>query len=369
MHMTRSIKLGGLKPGGWFQGTCAITLGLFLMLVASRRTQAQYIIGADVSFAAQAVATGSIYKDDGKVEPPLQILKDHGYNWVRLRLFVHPTNLPNNLAYTIASAQAAKKLGFKLLLDLHYSDTWADPGKQYTPKAWAKLNHAQLVSRVFTYTRDTIRAFRKAGVLPNMVATGNEITNGMLWPDGKLPQNWKEFTDLLKAAGNGVDVGAGDEPRPLIMIHIDRGGDWETTKYFFDHLGKYRVRYDIIGQSYYPWWQGSLNDLRWNLYKTATVFHKPIILAEVAYPYEALPSATARENFHGPLPFPETPQGQMQFLKSVYQVLMLTPDNLGKGLLWWEPIVSPGPGRARGFFDDSGNVLPVVTVFDMYTRR
>ncbi|HEV2500579.1 MAG TPA: glycosyl hydrolase 53 family protein, partial [Terriglobia bacterium] len=111
-----------------------VLLGAGLLFACGLRAQAQaqYIIGADVSFLKQAEDHGTVFKDNGQTKPALQIFKDHGYNWVRLRLFVNPVSLPNNLAYTIASAQKAKALGFKLLLDLHYSDTWADPGKQYT---------------------------------------------------------------------------------------------------------------------------------------------------------------------------------------------------------------------------------------------
>ncbi len=359
---------------------CLLPLTFLPLCSLKARAQAQYIIGADVSFLGQAEARGTVFKDHGKAEPALRILKDHGYNWVRLRLFVHPTDLPNNLAYTIALAKKAKSLGFKFLLDLHYSDTWADPGKQYTPKAWAGLSHEQLVNAVFEYTKDTIQAFRKAGVLPDMVQTGNEITNGMLWPDGKLPQNWANFTDLLKAGINGVDAGHGNEPRPLIMIHIDRGGDWKTTHYFFDHLLAYDVSFDVIGQSYYPWWQGSLDDLRQNLYQTATTFHKPIILAEVAYPWKQLqfhvPAKfkNLRPKFKTePPPFPMTPQGQRDFLDAVYRIVQETPENLGRGLFWWEPAVTLKGAyaglAARGFFDEAGNALPVVTVFDEFTRR
>ncbi|MGH9345169.1 MAG: glycoside hydrolase family 53 protein [Terriglobia bacterium] len=326
--------------------------------------RAQYVIGADVSFLKQAEDHGTVFKDNGQAKPALQIFKDHGYNWVRLRLFVNPVSLPNNLAYTIASAQKAKALGFKLLLDLHYSDTWADPGKQYTPKAWANMSHEQLVNAVFEYTRDTIDALRKAGVLPDMVQIGNEITNGMLWPDGKLPQNWDHFADLLKAGINGVEAGHGNEPMPGIMIHIDRGGDEARTKDFFDKLAYYHVSYDVIGQSYYPWWQGTLNDLRENLAFMAATYHKDIILAEVAYCWRP----TIYKNRLGP--FPETPEGQQQFLRAVNQIVQETPGNRGKGIFWWEPAVpAGGPLRARGVFDDQGSALPVITVFDEFTRR
>ena len=115
----------------------------------------QYEVGADVSFLKQAEDSGKVFKDDGVAKPGLVILKDHGYNWVRLRLFHTPTELPNNLTYTIALAQAAKKLGFHFLLDYHYSDTWADPGKQFTPKAWVGMSHAELVKAVYEYTKQT----------------------------------------------------------------------------------------------------------------------------------------------------------------------------------------------------------------------
>ena len=175
-------------------------LALFVVLLGSvLYAAAQYIVGADTSYVKQAQDAGTVFKDNGVPMPPLQILKDHGYNWVRLRISVHPTTLANNQEYTIASAKMAKGLGYKILLDFHYSDTWADPGKQIIPTEWASLNHDQLVDKVFTYTRDTIAAFREAGVLPDMVQIGNEITRGMLRPDGQLPDNWKNFTDLLKA--------------------------------------------------------------------------------------------------------------------------------------------------------------------------
>src|SRR5205085_9127829 len=147
--------------------------------------------------------------------------KDHGYNWIRLRLFHTPTKLPNTLEYTVAQAKEAKKLGFKFLLNYHYSDTWADPGRQTLPKAWQGKSHAELVQPVFEYTRDTVAVFREAGVLPDMVQIGNEVIGGMLWPDGKLPGQWDHFAELVKVGIKGVDAGRGKGPKPQIMIHID----------------------------------------------------------------------------------------------------------------------------------------------------
>ncbi|MBN1509345.1 MAG: glycosyl hydrolase 53 family protein, partial [Sedimentisphaerales bacterium] len=112
-------------------------VGLVLLTaLAATGHSADYAIGADLSFLKQAEEQGTVFKDDGQARPGLEIFKDHGYNWIRLRLFHTPTTLPNHLEYTIALAKDAKALGFKVLLNYHYSDTWADPGKQYIPKAW-----------------------------------------------------------------------------------------------------------------------------------------------------------------------------------------------------------------------------------------
>ncbi|HTS12947.1 MAG TPA: glycosyl hydrolase 53 family protein [Candidatus Limnocylindrales bacterium] len=322
-----------------------------------------YAVGADVSFLKAAEDGGKVFRDNGQAKPGLDILKDHGYNWVRLRIFHTPKELPNNLQYTIALAQEAKKRGFHFLLDFHYSDTWADPGKQFTPAAWQSMSHAQLVKAVFEYSRDTIAALREAGVLPDMVQVGNEITNGMLWPDGKLPANWDNFAELLKAGIAGVRVGSGDEPSPRIMIHIDRGGDKVRTKEFFDKLETYHVPFGVIGQSYYPWWHGSLNDLRDNMVFMAEEYKKEIIVVEAAYDWRPA------EYTKRPGPFPETPAGQAEFLDEVNRVVQETPNGLGRGVFWWEPAVAGGPLVSRGFFDENGNALPVVDVFDKYTRH
>jgi len=323
---------------------------------------ADYAIGADLSFLKQAEDRGVVFKDNGQGKPGLKILKEHGYNWIRLRLFHIPTRLPNNLEYTIALAKEAKKLGFKFLLNYHYSDTWADPGKQYIPKAWEDKSHAELVQAVFEYTWDTIIAFRDANALPDMVQIGNEVSNGMLWPDGKLPGNWDNFAELMKAGINGVDAGRGNSQRPLIMVHIDKGGSKNRTKAFFDKWHSYGVDYDIIGQSYYPWWHGTLLELRDNMIFMANEYQKDIIIVEVAYNWRPA------EYKNKKAPFPETPEGQRQFLDEVNRVVLNTPYNRGKGVFWWEPAVMGGL-RRRGMFDDDGNALPVISVFDKFTRR
>jgi len=214
--------------------SCIVLISIGAATAAQTPIARPEIIGADVSFLRQMEQSGVVFKDGETPKFGLQILRDHGYNWVRLRLFCDPDTLPNNLAYTLATAKDAKALGFKLLLDLHYADDWAAPAHQPTPKAWKTLTHSELQAAVFAYTRDTIHAFRAAGVMPEMVQVGNEVTSGFLWPDGRLPDHWDRFAGLISAGIQGIDAGRGDAPRPKIMIHIDQGGNQETTQWFFD---------------------------------------------------------------------------------------------------------------------------------------
>lgn len=333
----------------------------FFLMISNTSQAQEYAIGADLSFLKQAEDNGFAFKENGEAKAGLLIFKDHGYNWIRLRLFHTPTQLPNNLEYTIALAKEAKKMGFRFLLNYHYSDTWADPGKQFIPKAWEEKTHDELVEAVFEYTRSTLVAFRDSGAFPDMVQVGNEISNGMLWPDGKLPDNWNNLAELVQAGINGVYASCGNNPCPEIMIHIDKGGNKTFTEYFFNKLNSYGIEYDIIGQSYYPWWHGSLLDLRECLNFTANEYQKDIIVVEAAYNWKP------REYINKNAPFPETPEGQKAFLEEVNRIVLGVPGNLGCGIFWWEPAVSRG--GSRSFFDEEGNVLPVIQVFDKFTRK
>ena len=337
---------------------CLLLSLLLASSTCAQTTNPYFIAGADVSYLRDMESRGIVFTDDGQPHPGLEILRAHGYNWVRLRIMNEPTPLPNTLAYTLAEAKAAKALGFRVLLDFHYSDNWADPGHNNTPKAWAKLPHEELVKAVFNFSRDTVTAMRQQGTMPDMVQIGNEITSGMLWPDGKLPERWDQFAELLTAGVRGCEAGKGDQPRPAIMIHIDQGGNSETTQWFFDHLIAHHVPFDVIGQSYYPFWQGSLDDLRRNLAFQANRYRKPIIVVETAYNWRD------SEKFdRGKKVFAETPEGQRDFYAALVKVVRETPNNLGKGVFWWEPMAE-GAIANRGLFDDRHNALPGIHVFD-----
>lgn len=339
-----------------------MSMALFFSILTIKTEAQEYAIGADLSFLKNAEDRGFQFKENDTVKAGLMIFRDHGYNWIRLRLFHTPKELPNNLEYTIALAKEAKEAGFKFLLDYHYSDTWADPGKQFIPKAWEGKSHSDLVKAVFEYSRETMTEFIKAGVKPDMVQPGNEVINGMMWPDGKLPENWDNFAELTDAGIKGIFAACEGNEKPKIMIHIDQGGNIEKTRYFFNKFLTYKINFDLIGQSYYPWWHGSLLDLRNNMIFMAKEYKKPIIVVEVAY------CASPTEYRNKPAPFQETPEGQREFLESVNEIVLNTPDNLGAGVFWWEP-ATYGGRSTRDFFDNNGNVFPVIKVFDKYTRH
>jgi arabinogalactan endo-1,4-beta-galactosidase len=335
-------------------------LASLAVLLSQPLVAQHYAVGADVSFLAKCEQDGIVFKEDGQPRDVLDLLREHQYNWVRLRVFHDPAitadKLPNDLAYTLALAQRAKAKGFHLLLDLHYSDTWADPEHQPMPAAWSRLKHKQLVQQVFSYTRDVIAAFAREGVMPEMVQVGNEVTTGMLWPDGKLPDNWDNFADLLKAGIDGVDAGRGTAPKPRIMVHIERSGDYDAAVWFFDNLIAHHVHFDVMGLSYYPFWHGGIHKLRNNLHDLALRYGLPIVVVETAYNWT--PGANGKK-----FDFPESPAGQKQFLAAVDEAVRAIPNGLGQGVFWWEP-AAEGALRGRSFFDDNGNVLPVISVFD-----
>ncbi|MBN1362128.1 MAG: glycosyl hydrolase 53 family protein [Sedimentisphaerales bacterium] len=325
-----------------------------------------YAFGLDVSFLKQRDEQGVQYRDDGVVKPGLQLFKDHGYNWARVHICNAPVRrLPQNLDYVKAAGADIKQSGFKFLLDFMFSNGWANPTTQPTPSAWRDLTHEQRVAAVREFTRDTIAALADANALPDMVQIGNEIGNGFLWPDGRLyperdepKSNWSNLADYLKAGIEGVKEGAGSDALPKIMIHVDHGGDIPLTRNFFEKMREYQVDYDVIGLSFYPWSHGTLLDLWDNLRFAALEFGKEIILVETGYYFE--PSRYFREQ---PGPFPESPEGQRQWLEAVNEIVMATPNGLGRGVFWWEPTM-----RSRGYFDREGNAQPIIHAFEKYTR-
>jgi arabinogalactan endo-1,4-beta-galactosidase len=329
------------------------------------------IIGGDFSIMKKMEDSGGIYKIDGIAKEGFQIFKDNGYTWARLRIFHTPNMVGavcNDLNYTIALAQKAKQFGFKIFLNFHYSDTWADPGKQYKPAAWEGLSFNVLKDSVYEYTKRVINNMDKAGVLPELVQVGNEINNGIIWPDGKLwdgnTPRWDAMCDLLKAGIKGVkdaDHGANIK----IMIHAATGGNLVETNNFYTNIIQRSINFDQIGLSYYPWWHGTFNDLKNNLTYLSEHYSQDLAVVETAY----YSNGWYPEPGNGVLnvkPYPPTELGQFDYMVNLTQILNEYPKV--KAVYYWQPeeLDLPGSGISylgRGLFSPQGNTLKGITAW------
>mgnify|MGYP002677516005 FL=1 len=363
---------------------------------------ADFIKGADISTLLEAEQHGAkFYNQNGQQQDAIAILKANGVNTVRLRLWVDPQDADgntygggsNNLENTIALAKRVKAQGLQLLLDFHYSDFWTDPGKQFKPKAWEKMDYPQLKTAIHDYTRDTIARFKKEGVLPDMVQIGNEINGGMLWPEGKSwGQGGGEFdrlAGLLTAAIGGLKENLTDGEQVKVMLHLAEGTKNDTFRWWFDEITRRNVPFDIIGLSMYTYWNGPISALKANMDDISKRYNKDVIVVEAAYGYtldncdNAENSFQAKEEKDGG--YPGTVQGQYDYIHDLMQAVIDVPDQRGKGIFYWEPtwIAVPGTtwatkagmkyihdewkeGNARenqALFDCQGKVLPSITVF------
>jgi arabinogalactan endo-1,4-beta-galactosidase len=338
---------------------------------------ASLFLGADISALERIEQAGGVFRDGGQPGDAIAILKAHGANGFRLRLFVNPNYEDvqvNDLDYTARMAGRVKAAGAKLLLDFHYSDTWADPGHQVTPAAWARLDFDSLEQQVESYSSDVITRLKQAGALPDIVQVGNEIDAGMLWPLGRVggtddtPQQWDQFTRLLKAGIRGVRAALGPGDSVRIMMQYSQGGSSGGTQWFFDHMDAYGVPYDLIGVSYYPWWHGTLASLQANLRATALRYGRDVMVVETSYPWRAGGWEDMATN-RAAMTWPVSPQGQAQFLRDVLAAVAAVPNGHGAGVVWWYPeaIEVPGlfvwGGGSLALFDASGNVLPAAGNF------
>jgi arabinogalactan endo-1,4-beta-galactosidase len=356
----------------------ALTVVISLLLCGLARADTNFLAAADFSFLAYFESLGVQYKDGGRVQDAFQILKNHGVNCVRLRLFTssqaqaasNPYNYINNTNYTVPLAVRVKNAGLLFSLDFHYSDTWADPGHQATPSAWTNLSYSNLVLQMRAYNSNTIATFAAAGAMPDYVQVGNEITDGMLWPNGELTGTWSSTNpswirlgQLMTAAVQGIQDActATGEPMPKIIVHIDRGGDWATTESYFQNLNAQGVPYDIIGESYYPFFQGTLSALSTCVTNAAATFGKPVIVAETAFPWTNTCPASWLPDLQG---YPPSTIGQVSFIVAEGQILRSIPNGLAGGIFYWAGEyqaangVNEGGYNTASFWDANGNLLP-----------
>lgn len=362
---------------------------------ASSRARSPFYLGADISTLSDVEQRGGVYMDGDQPGDALAIFMKHGWNCFRLRIWVDPRNGDNGLAYTVKLAQRIKEHGGTFMLDFHYSDWWADPQKQNKPAAWTNLDFNALVDQTQTYTSNVIKTLKDAGATPDFVQVGNEITGGMLWPDGqvKVPlskvkvfsgdvkvmappepyddaKQWDHLTRLIRAGVAGVRSATTSGDHVRIIIHIDCGGDWAVTKWYFDHLTAAGIDYDIVGQSYYPNWHGTMANVRDNLRRTINRYHKDVMIVETAYPARDVHPSPAAAKY---MVWPMTPAGQKDFLANLIQTVKAAPDGRGIGVMYWHPeatFILGATGRwarpdPNSLFDARGYPLPAMNVLNL----
>lgn len=297
-------------------------------MTAARAEDSTFAKGADISWLPQMEATGyKFYNDNGEAEDCFKILKDHGINSVRLRTWVNPSNDRGSghcsTEETVAMAVRARKWGMRVMINFHYSDSWADPGKQVKPKAWAKLNFDQLQKALYDYTHGVMTALKSAGITPEWVQVGNETPGGMLLPDGST-KNWPQLAKLIN---QGYDAIKAVSPTSKVILHVDRGNDNGRFRWWFDAAKANGAKYDVIGMSYYPYWldktnppdyTASIGDLGDNLKDMQARYGKEVMVVEVG-----------GEDFKV--------QNTYDMLVAVQKKVRDVPNGKGLGVFYWEP--------------------------------
>lgn len=325
--------------------------------------------GADISSLKKSEDKGGLYAyADGRQADALQILRDHGMNWARLRVWVNSPDGYHGKAQLLEMAKRLREKEIQLLVDFHYADSWADPGKQPKPAAWQDLDFEGLKQAVYEHTYDVCRALKEQSTPADMVQVGNEITNGMLWPDGRNDRSFDNLAALLK---KGVRAVKDCSPDTRVMQQLDNGCKNEMYHWWFDSILARQVPFDLIGVSYYPYWHGPLRDLQHNLNDVAVRYDKDIIIVETAYPF----AAGSPKNKGDLIPieeypgYPFSPEGQKRMLAHIMDIVRAVPNGRGLGVMWWEATWTGVPGNGWDPFDpDSPNNWENQALFDFNHR-
>lgn len=352
-----------------------------------------FIKGADVSIMPELERNGTKFYDNGIEQDGLTILKNHGVNWIRVRIWNNPYVVgPEGVgggntdeAKAIEMAKRAKALGMKVLVDFHYSDFWVDPGQQKKPDAWKNDSGDKLVDDVYAYTAKVMQDFNAQGVTPDMVQVGNELNNGMLWPEAQLtednPNGYKFLAKLLNAGLQAVHDNDKDN-KVKTMIHL-AGVDVNLYHTFFDNLiVKNKVNdFDIIGMSFYPFWHGTMDDLKNTMNDVSAKYNKDVIAVETAFGYTLEDADFEKNNFGANEEkvggYKATVQGQATGLRDVMATVASVNDNRGLGIFYWAPdwVINEKVGwKSNGggngwdnltLFDTKGNALESMDTFNL----
>ena len=308
-------------------------------------SKVEFAKGADISWVTEMEAAGvKFYDATGKAQECMALMKALGMNTIRLRVWVNPSPAWNNTADVVAKALRAKSLGMRIMIDFHYSDFWADPGKQNKPTAWAGKDLAGLKTALAEHTTEVLIALKNNSIDPEWVQVGNETNDGMLWPEGKASTNMNNFAQLLNA---GYDAVKAVFPKAKVIAHISNGYNNTLFRWMFDGLKTNGARYDVIGMSLYPSpsdWSNLNQHCLSNMNDMVSRYGKEVMIVEVGMSWDS-------------------PQECRQFLSDLISKVKSVSGNKGLGVLYWEPQAYNWKGYSLGAFDNAGKPTVALDAF------
>ncbi|ASU34843.1 glycoside hydrolase family 53 protein [Mucilaginibacter xinganensis] len=301
--------------------------------------------GADISWVTQMESSGvKFYDKAGNQQELFALMKSLGFNSIRLRAWVNPADGWSNTADLVAKAIRAKNAGMKIMVDFHYSDSWADPGKQTKPAAWAPLNFTTLTNTLHDYTVGVMTTLKNNGINPEWVQVGNETNDGMLWEEGRASKNMANFAALIKAGYSAVKS---VNSTTKVIVHISNGYDNGLFRWMFDGLKANGAQWDIIGMSLYPSttnWQTLNSQCLANINDMEARYSTPCMVVEVGM--DAASPATSRD-----------------FLSDIISKVNAVSGNNGLGVFYWEPEAYNWQGYGLGAFDNTGKPTTALDAF------
>ena len=301
--------------------------------------------GADISWVTQMESAGvKFYDKSGNQQDLFGLMKSLGFNSIRLRAWVNPADGWCNTADLVAKALRAKAAGMKIMIDFHYSDSWADPGKQPKPAAWAALDFATLTTTLHDYTVGVMNTLKTNGITPDWVQVGNETNDGMLWEDGRASKNMSNFAALIKAGYSAVKSVSSTTK---VIVHISNGYDNSLFRWMFDGLKASGAQWDIIGMSLYPStsnWADYDSKCVANINDMVSRYSTPCMVVEVGMPASS-------------------PDASRSFLTDIITKVNSVSGSNGLGVFYWEPEANNWQGYGLGAFDNTGKPTIALDAF------
>ena len=310
--------------------------------------ESNFAKGADISWITEMEASGKkFYNGVGTETECFALMKSLGMNSIRLRVWVNPSSSWNNSADVVAKAVRAKNIGLRVMIDFHYSDTWADPGQQTKPAAWASMSFTEIKSALAKHTVDVLNQIKTAGITPEWVQVGNETNNGMLWPDGKASTNMSNYAQLINS---GYDAIKSVFANAKVIVHLSNGWDNSLFQWNIGGLINNGAKFDVIGMSLYPsnltgGWSTANQQCLSNMNDMVTRYNKEVMLVEVGMPWDSASECKL-------------------FISDLITKVKSVSNNKGLGVLYWEPQSYGGwKNYTLGAFDNSGKPTIALDAF------